>query len=501
MTTDELSRLVDACLLPAFDGPVPPSWLLERIEGGLGGVVLFGHNIRDPEQLRGLTEQLRAARPDILIGVDEEGGDVTRLECGAGSSYPGNLALGTVDDVAATRAVAHAIGADLAAAGVNVNLAPVADINSNPDNPVIGVRSFGATADLVSRHTTAYVEGLQSAGVAACTKHFPGHGDTAVDSHLGLPTVSADPAELAVALEPFRAAIAAGTAAIMTAHIVLPAFGSDPATINRSVLTGLLRDELGFDGLVITDALDMAAIRRSIGDAEGAVRAIAGGADALCLAGIEERHVVEDIRRALAAAVRDGRLPEARLVEAADRVRRTVAFATSAASAPGATGAGRAGGGAGSDRDIGLAVARRAVRAEGDVRVGSRPVVVQLSPTPNIAVGVVPWGVAVALRDLGAEPALVEVTEATAGADPLAGCDGRPVVLVVRDAHRFAWQRSVVERVLAARHDAIVVEMGLPQPGAARTAAGYVMTFGAGRVNGLAAAEVLLGHNPLEATP
>jgi beta-N-acetylhexosaminidase len=480
VTTDELSRLVDACLLPAFDGPVPPAWLLERIEAGLGGVILFAHNIRSDSQLRALTTQLRAVRPDLLIGVDEEGGDVTRLEAGSGSSYPGNLALGAVDDVAATRAVAASIGADLARSGVNLNLGPVADVNSNPDNPVIGVRSFGANAALVARHTSAYVEGLQSAGVAACTKHFPGHGDTAVDSHLGLPTGSADPATLELALEPFRAAIAAGTRAIMTAHIVLPAYGADPATVNDAVLTGLLREQLGYDGLVITDALDMGAIRRTIGDVEGAVRAVAAGADALCLAGSEDRVVVEAIRAGMATAVREGRLPESRLAAAAERVRRTAAFPGTAAAV--------------ADRAIGLDVARRAVRAHGDVRLDGRLVVVQLQPTPNIAAGVVPWGITAALRALGAHVAHVGVTEETAGTDLLAGTVGRAVVVVARDAHRFGWQRDVLTRILTARPETVVVEMGLPGAGLPAGATNAVLTHGAGRVNGTAAAEVLLGR-------
>ncbi|MDQ1708829.1 MAG: beta-N-acetylhexosaminidase, partial [Frankiaceae bacterium] len=282
---DDLGRLADSCLLPAFDGVDAPQWLLDRLGAGLGGVTLFARNVESREQVARLSAQLRAASRGVLIAIDEEGGDVTRLDVATGSSYPGNLALGAIDDVEVTRAVAAAIGAELRAVGVNLNFAPVADVNSNPDNPVIGVRSFGPDAALVARHTAAYVDGLQSAGVAACTKHFPGHGDTADDSHHGLPTVSDSAAALELALAPFRSAIAAGTRAIMTAHIVVPQFGPDPATLNRRILTDLLRGELGFDGLVVSDALDMGAIRHGVGDVEGAVRAIAAGADALCLSG------------------------------------------------------------------------------------------------------------------------------------------------------------------------------------------------------------------------
>ena len=225
------------------------------------------------QQLRELTGVLRA-EGDVLVGIDEEGGDVTRLEVATGSSYPGNAALGAIDDVELTGRVAASIGADLAEVGVNLNLAPVADVNTNPLNPVIGIRSFGADGELVARHVAASVRGLQSAGVAACAKHFPGHGDTAQDSHHELPVVeSLEDAALA----PFRAAAEAGVQSVMTAHIVVRSLGEAPATMSREILHDLLRVELGYDGLVITDALEMKAIAATVGVEEGAVRAIARG--------------------------------------------------------------------------------------------------------------------------------------------------------------------------------------------------------------------------------
>ncbi len=185
--TDTLTRDALTVLQPGFTGTTPPDWLLRRVGEGLASVGLFGRNITSPEQLAALTARLRAERDDLLVAIDEEGGDVTRLEVREGSSFPGNLALGTVDDPALTRAVAHELGRRLAACGVDFNWAPSADVNSDPDNPVIGVRSFGADPELAARHTVAYVEGLQAAGVVACVKHFPGHGDTNVDSHLATP--------------------------------------------------------------------------------------------------------------------------------------------------------------------------------------------------------------------------------------------------------------------------------------------------------------------------
>jgi beta-N-acetylhexosaminidase len=187
--TSEVERLSAGCLLAGFAGPTVPEWLKGWLEAGLGGVVLFARNVQSPAQVAELTAGLRAERPELVVAIDEEGGDVTRLEAASGSSYPGSWALGVVDDVALTESVAAAIGADLAAAGVNVNLAPVADVNSNPLNPIVGIRSFGSDAELVARHAAAFVAGLQLTGVAACVKHFPGHGDTREDSHVELPTV------------------------------------------------------------------------------------------------------------------------------------------------------------------------------------------------------------------------------------------------------------------------------------------------------------------------
>ncbi len=322
--TDTLTRDALTVLQPGFTGTTPPDWLLRRVGEGLASVGLFGRNITSPEQLAALTARLRAERDDLLVAIDEEGGDVTRLEVREGSSFPGNLALGTVDDPALTRAVAHELGRRLAACGVDFNWAPSADVNSDPDNPVIGVRSFGADPELAARHTVAYVEGLQAAGVVACVKHFPGHGDTNVDSHLATPRIDVDLDTLhARELVPFRAAIAAGSKSVMSAHILLPALDPDrPATLSPRILTGLLRRELGFDGLIVTDGMEMQAISGTYGIERGSVLAIAAGADALCVGGgLADEETVLRLRDALVAAVRSGDLPEERLADAAARVR------------------------------------------------------------------------------------------------------------------------------------------------------------------------------------
>jgi beta-N-acetylhexosaminidase len=472
----ELDRQATACMFPGFEGHTLPDWLRRELGRGLQGVVLFSRNVRDREQLAALTASLRAERPNLLVAVDEEGGDVTRLEAVAGSSYPGNCALGAVDDAELTEEVATSIGSDLAAVGINLDFAPVADVNTNPRNPIIGVRAFASEPELVARHVAAFVSGLQNAGVAACAKHFPGHGDTEQDSHLELPTVE-DVTD--GALLPFRAALEAGVRAIMTAHIRVRSIGEAPATISPEILQDLLRGRLGFDRLVITDALEMRAVSGTTGLEEGAVRALVAGADAACLGHDLGAEAAERIRRAFVGAVREGRLPEGRLAEAAGRVE---AAARWAAQAPA---------GAAADRAVGLHAARRAMLAEGRVELVGSPLVVELRPERSIAADARHYRLGDALgARLPTE--LIELGEASVDQRELVATAGdRQLVLVVQDAHRHDWQRSAAERLLAAAPDAIVVEIGLPvwRPTAA---GGYVATHGAGRVNLEAAAERLL---------
>jgi beta-N-acetylhexosaminidase len=467
--SEELERLAAACLFPGFAGLTVPDDLRRWLERGLGGVVLFARNVCDRDQVAALTAALRAERPELLIAVDEEGGDVTRLEAASGSSYPGNLALGTVDDVGLTEQVAAAMGSDLAEVGINLDLAPVADVNSNPLNPVIGVRSFGADPALVARHVGAFVLGMQRRGVAACAKHFPGHGDTSQDSHLELPVV-AGPME--DALLPFRSAVEAGVRSIMTAHIRVPSFGQAPATMNRELLQGLLRTELGFKGLVITDALDMGAVTATVGVEGGAVAALAAGTDALCL-GLEL--APESVHRPIVDAVESGELEESGLQEAAARVSELAGWVTP-----------QPGGG----RDVGAEAARRAIDANGAVGLSRPALVVELRSEPSLAAGDAGrgFGASLGARIPGTE--VIFLTEPPVDAPSVIdGHRGRQLVIVLRDAHRHEWQRATAESLLATAPDAVVVETGLPhwRP----RVAGYVATHGAGRVNLDAAASFI----------
>ncbi|MFY1575546.1 glycoside hydrolase family 3 protein [Verrucosispora sp. WMMD703] len=489
-----LAALAAAVLQPGFVGTVPPTWICRWLGDGLGSVVLFSRNVVDPGQVAELTAALRAERPDVIVAIDEEAGDVTRIESGRGSSRPGNLALGAVDDPALTEQVARDLGVELAAAGITLNYAPDVDVNSNPDNPVIGVRSFGADPSLVARHTTAWVRGLQSGGVAACAKHFPGHGDTRVDSHHDLPRIDADRARLhAVELAPFRAAVAAGVQAVMTGHLLVPALDADlPATLSDRILGGLLREEMGFDGVVVTDAVEMGAVADRYGFAGAAVRALAAGADAICVGGEHaDEETARHLRDAIVDAVVAGELPEERLAEAAKRVGQLAAWTVAARAGRSGTPVATAG------STVGLAAARLAVRI---TRCGasatSLPLtgpshVVEFQPPHNIAIGSeTPWGVAAPLAALVPGTTSVRYVENSVPADLAADATGRPLVLVVRDLHRHAWMRDAVDRALAVRPDAVVVELGVP---ALVTGAVHVATHGATRAAGRAAAELLAG--------
>jgi beta-N-acetylhexosaminidase len=301
-----------------------------------------------------------------------------------------------------------------------------------PENPVIGARAFGDEAELVARHVAAFVRGTQSRGVAACAKHFPGHGSTHQDSHLELPELVG---EVAAGLSPFRSAIDAGVASIMTAHVRVDEL---PATVDTAIIQGLLRQELGFDGVVIADALEMKGLSALYAPGEAAVRAVSAGCDALIVGHDLHEEAVAEVQSALAAQV-----PEERLHEAAARVERLAAWARPRAD--------------GVDREAGASAARRAVHVEGEVALNGSSRIVELRPVANIAAGEAEHGLGEVVRE----------------GDPVPPAD----VYVVRDAHRHAWMREAADV-----DGVVVIETGLPvwRPTRAR---GYVATYGGGRAS------------------
>jgi len=512
-----LGRLADAILIPPFPDSTAPGWIVDALGRGLAGVTLFGQNIAAPGQVSALTAELRAAAADYdpVIATDEEGGDVTRLAYDDGSPYPGNAALGAVDDVALTQAVYRAIGLDLAALGINFDLAPCADVLGTADSPAVGTRSFGTDTTLVSRHVAAAVAGLQSAGVAACTKHFPGHGRTGTDTHHSIATIEGSLAELRlVDLPPFEAAIEAGTIGVMPSHLRVPELTGDlPASVSAAAITGLLRGELGFTGVIVSDALEMRATRDMYGIPGAAVLAVAAGTDLLCLGrqGGEAEYLA--VREALVAAVRDGSLDGARLEEAADRVARlrgglararlsgAVPADPALPALPDAIKAGTIPSQESTTPAVGLVAARRAVRASGPRRRLDQPVIIEVEPRENIAAGQFGWGlgpwarpgsvhrVSSSGRPLnGPSETAVDGDDAVAGI--LAAAAGRSLVVAVRDAHRDQRTLALIHALLAARPDLVLVEMGLPfwHPPEGTS---YLATYGASRASAHAAAELL----------
>jgi beta-N-acetylhexosaminidase len=490
-----LSQLADAVLIPPFPGTTAPRWLLSALENGLGGVTLFAPNMTDgPEALASLTSSLRSAAADLLVAADEEGGDVTRVWYRSGSPYPGNAALGAADDTALTEEVHASIARDLAALGINLNLAPCLDVLSAPSNPVIGTRSFGASPDLVSRHGAAAVRGLQSEGVGACAKHFPGHGSTALDSHEELAVVDGEANDLAERdLPPFRAAIAAGVATVMPGHLRVPWLTGDmPASLSAAAIS-LLRGHLGFGGVVVTDGLEMRAVSDPYGLAGASVRALAAGCDLLCFGRDVDEEGYLAVRAAIVAAVRSGELPAARLEDAAARVA-ALRAGLAVQRAPRETAIHRTAsqetGVIPRDSETGLRAARRALLLDGSRPELRDPVVVEVEPVLNMAAGKAHWG----LSDWVPASSLRRVSAAdpAAATAALKVAAGRSLVVAFRDAHRSPATQAFVTAVLERRPDAVLVEMGLPYWRPPRESCqAYLATYGASRASTQAAAELL----------
>jgi beta-N-acetylhexosaminidase len=506
-----LESLAHAVLWPGFAGTRAPDWLLRARDAGAPGALLFAHNI-DPDdagQVSRLVGELDGTGGG-LVGVDEEGGLVTRLHARHGSPSPGHAALGRHDVAADTETVAEQIGAELARHGITIDLAPVADVNNNPANPVIGSRSFGADPELVARHTAAYVRGLQRAGTAACAKHFPGHGDTTTDSHLAVSRmeVSADELEQ-IHLAPFRAAIEAGVRSVLTAHIIVPVLGPEPATVNPRALS-MLRG-MGFDGLIISDAVEMEAIASTLGIGPGAVAALAAGVDLVCLGnqGADPRtpenpHPDESAYRkvhtAVVDALRSGSLRAERLEEAADRIaalRSWVAAHRTSGSpdssrAPLAPAPGTSAAVPGAPGATAARVAAHACDVRGDVRLRADvPVtVIDARVLRNRAAGREADLVGRALaarRTISHHRFDAEETAELMRADPLG-----EVVLVVDQPHIAVAERHALTDVLAWHPGTVVVRLGWPGDLGVDLPR-LVTTHGSSAVSASAVADLLVG--------
>lgn len=322
-----LEQKIGQMFICGFDALTPNDHAKKLIlDYHVGGIVYFRRNVKKLSQLSDLSSSLQelatsSGQPPLIVSIDQEGGMVARIDHEGISRIPGNMALGAANSQEYTYQVGRIGAQELRALGVNMNFAPCIDVNNNPLNPVIGVRSFGEDPKAVAEHGVAAIRGYQEEGVSATAKHFPGHGDTSVDSHLGLASVPHDRSRLEqVELYPFKEAIKAKVEAIMTAHVSFPAIEPDgiPATLSHAVLTGLLREEMGFSGLIITDCLEMHAISKGIGIPEGAVRAIEAGAD--CVLVSHRLSEQESAIQAVLNAVQSGRISEERIDASVERI-------------------------------------------------------------------------------------------------------------------------------------------------------------------------------------
>jgi beta-N-acetylhexosaminidase len=463
-----IAELASRVLCVGFSGANAAEAPLEELAAlAPGGIVLFARNVVDVASTRALVDAVAAAfgggvRP--LVAIDQEGGRVARLRRGA-TEVPAMMALAAGGDLGRSERIGGALARDLRRAGANVALAPVVDLATCPENLAIGARSFGDDPERVAEYGAALVRGLQAGGVAATLKHFPGHGATRDDSHLGLPRAEAGAALLrARDLVPFAAGIAAGARCVLSAHVVYPAFDAErPATLSPRVLTGLLRGELGFQGVCFTDDLEMEAIAGSVGTARGAALALAAGAD--CVLICHSLELARAARAEIVAAVARGDLPEERLREAARRVDAL------RAELPGAL---PIGGGPADGPELALEVARAAVTlVRGTLRLGAeRPVTIVSfegatsegvqgahAEHPALNLPLRERRVRSELLRVALEPD-AELVEELCRVLELHG--ERDVAIVSRRAHVYAGQRAAIARLLELFPAALLVSAREP---------------------------------------
>jgi len=438
-----LDRTILSTFSPGFGGAIVPEWIKPWLENGLGSVTLFASNTPNFEAAANLIEDLRSYNPDVLITIDEEGGDVTRLFVREGSRYPTPALLGQCDDEDLTYRSYNSMGTILREIGIDITYAPVADVVAFENNPIVGVRSFGMSTDVVTRHVAAAVKGLQSAGVGACVKHFPGHGAVLEDSHHDLPHI-----KLALVdyesqhISPFKHAIESGVAAIMIGHLVAESLDREfPASLSSKVIRDYLRGVLDFDGLIVTDALDMGAIGGATKIHESALKALGAGSDLLCFSGMgDQSQFVSSSFDWIKSAVDSGALPTKSLEESEQRiiswrsVNKTKGVATAAVDFK--------------DLIHGFEVSGSVELEPGAINL------VEIGTKPTIAAGDVSWGVHRELRAVG-----IACDIHASDAETLAT---KKLVVAFRDAYRDAPLLATLKRLNERFPEAIFIDMGWP---------------------------------------
>ncbi len=428
---------------PGFAGAAVPEWIKPWLENGLGSVTLFSSNTPNFEAASALITALRSYNPDVLITIDEEGGDVTRLFVSEGSRYPTPALLGQCDDEDLTYRSYYSMGTLLRELGVDMTYAPVADVVAYESNPIVGVRSFGMSTDVVTRHVSAAMRGLQNSGVSACIKHFPGHGAVLEDSHHDLPRIrlSLENYE-AEHILPFKKAIDLGAAAVMVGHLVAESIDPQyPASLSKKVIHGYLREKLEFGGLIVTDALDMGALGGPAKIHESAVNALIAGANLLCFSGMgDQSEFVLTSFESIKVAVESGQISIDSLELSANQIRnwRSKRVVKSK----------RSEGVNFNDLIAGFEIS-------GSIELETVAVnLVEMGTKPTIAAGDVSWGIHRELRALG-----ITCDIHASDAETLSS---KKLVVAFRDAYRDAALLAKLKRLYELYPDAIFIDMGWP---------------------------------------
>jgi len=467
---------VDSAILktfsPGFGGPSIPEWLKPWLENGLGSVTLFASNTPNFETTQNLIAELRSYNSEILIAIDEEGGDVTRLFVREGSRYPTPALLGQCDDEDLTYRSYNSMGAVLRDLGIDITYAPVADVVAVENNPIVGVRSFGMNTDVVSRHVKQAVRGLQDAGVSACIKHFPGHGAVIEDSHHDLPFIKMKLNDYeSTHIAPFKDAIVSGADAIMIGHLVAEAIDAHhPASLSKVVIRDYLRTKLKFEGLVVTDALDMGAIGGPSKIHESALNALIAGADLLCFSGMgDQSQFISSSFDWIKSAIEREELP-------LDYLNKSFEIATQLRakriinSTPAAV--------------IDFNELIKGFEISGTVDLPSGLVnLVEIGTKPTIAAGDVSWGMHRELRAVG-----ISCDIHASDAESLSS---KKLVVAFRDAYRDEPLLATLNRLYERFPDAIFLDMGWPTR--EFSPQNLIRTFGSSAVISKAAARRIRG--------
>lgn len=505
-----LEQKIGQIMIIGFDGVAVDDGLRQMIRDyHIGGVILFARNVQSPQQVAELTNELQkiaidSGSPGLFIAIDQEGGRVARLTENTGfTEIPGAMAIGATNDPANAKLAAQILAREMKAVGLNADFAPDLDVNNNPANPVIGVRSFGSDPQKVAEFGVAFIDGLQSEGVLAFGKHFPGHGDTGVDSHIDLPIVPHDRARLeTVEFVPFKAAIQANVAGIMSAHVTFPAIDPTPgmpATLSKLALTDLLRNEMGYNGLIITDSLEMGALASNGNPAPlAAVKAFEAGADLLLFNRDYSLH--KQAFDGLLAKVKSGEISEQRLAESVRRILAVKAQYNiiNPALIPDPAQAGKVVGAA-ENHALALDLARKSITLLKDdakllpLRSGE-PVLVIETPAAK--------GLGQLLNATTFEIANDPDTRAIDSAFSLAS-DGRKVIITATDAGFYAGQVRLVTELLKENRNIIIVSVRTPYDISVLPEVPTVLaSYGGDPPTLQAIAEVLTGKtNPLGALP